>query len=62
MMASIWVCQAAAGATAFILTDAFLPVWNWRGIDLAATFLNMSGYDASIEHYFCTLVHTHLNA
>lgn len=40
----MWVCKAAAGSTAFILTDAFLPAWEWRGIDLAATFLNISGY------------------
>ena len=45
MVVSIWMCQVAAGATAFVLTDAFLPVWEWRGIDLAATFLNISGYE-----------------
>ncbi|CAM9671799.1 unnamed protein product [Ascophyllum nodosum] len=42
-MASLWLCEAAAGATAFVITDALLPVWQWRGIDVAATMLNITG-------------------
>ncbi|CAM9170363.1 unnamed protein product [Pylaiella littoralis] len=42
-MVPIGVSQAAAGVLAFILTDALLPQWEWRGLDVSATFLNISG-------------------
>lgn len=42
-MASIGMSQAAAGALAFILTDAFVPQWEYKGVDLSATLLNISG-------------------
>eukprot|EP00903_Cladosiphon_okamuranus_P009108 g8703.t1 len=42
-MASIGMSQAAAGALAFLLTDALMPIWEYKGVDLSATFLNISG-------------------
>ncbi|CAM9641621.1 unnamed protein product [Ectocarpus sp. 13 AM-2016] len=42
-MATIGMSQAAASATAFLLTDALVPVWEWNGVDVSATLLNISG-------------------
>lgn len=42
-MASIGMSQAAAGALAFLLTDALMPQWEYKGVDISATFLNISG-------------------
>lgn len=43
-MATIGMSQAAAAATAFLLTDALVPVWEWNGVDVSATLLNISGW------------------
>lgn len=49
-MASIRMSQAAAGALAFLLTDALTPQWEYKGVDLSATFLNISGtFDAILR-------------
>lgn len=42
-MASIGLAQAAAGALAFLLTDSLMPQWEYKGVDLSATLLNISG-------------------
>lgn len=43
MTASVGMAQAAAGALAFVITDAAMPQWEWRGVDISATLLNISG-------------------
>ncbi|CAM9267873.1 unnamed protein product [Scytosiphon promiscuus] len=42
-MSTLGMSQAAAAAAAFILTDALLPTWEWKGVDVPGTLLNISG-------------------
>ncbi len=59
MTASVGMAQAAAGALAFVITDAAMPQWEWSGVDLSATLLNISGVCDPLS-YCCTATARHV--